>query len=105
MNEQSAGISAKIWNFCNTLRAESEKTIADPACGTGGFFLAAYDYLSNPAHYKPSWQKSGLSTVRWRTVVETEVSTLESNVTLPSRLRRCRSRPSREMLPAVATIA
>lgn len=22
-----------------------EKTIADPACGTGGFFLAAYDYL------------------------------------------------------------
>ena len=21
------------------------KTIADPACGTGGFFLAAYDYL------------------------------------------------------------
>ena len=23
-----------------------EKTIADPACGTGGFFLAAYDYLT-----------------------------------------------------------
>ena len=23
------------------------KTIADPACGTGGFFLAAYDYISN----------------------------------------------------------
>jgi type I restriction enzyme M protein len=22
-----------------------DKTIADPACGTGGFFLAAYDYL------------------------------------------------------------
>jgi type I restriction enzyme M protein len=21
------------------------KTIADPACGTGGFFLAAYDYI------------------------------------------------------------
>jgi type I restriction enzyme M protein len=21
------------------------KTIADPACGTGGFFLAAYDFL------------------------------------------------------------
>ena len=27
------------------------KSIADPACGTGGFFLAAYDYISNPAHY------------------------------------------------------
>lgn len=25
---------------------EPGKTIADPACGTGGFFLAAYDYLS-----------------------------------------------------------
>jgi type I restriction enzyme M protein len=24
---------------------EPKKTIADPACGTGGFFLAAYDYL------------------------------------------------------------
>ncbi len=25
---------------------EPSKTIADPACGTGGFFLAAYDYLT-----------------------------------------------------------
>jgi type I restriction enzyme M protein len=29
-----------------------ERTIADPACGTGGFFLAAYDYLV--AHYQLS---------------------------------------------------
>ena len=27
------------------VRPEPNKTIADPACGTGGFFLAAYDYL------------------------------------------------------------
>jgi type I restriction enzyme M protein len=27
------------------------KTIADPACGTGGFFLAAYDYISNPRNF------------------------------------------------------
>jgi type I restriction enzyme M protein len=27
------------------------KTIADPACGTGGFFLAAYDFIANPANY------------------------------------------------------
>ena len=27
------------------LRPEPGKTIADPACGTGGFFLAAYDFL------------------------------------------------------------
>lgn len=26
---------------------EPGQTIADPACGTGGFFLAAYDYLAN----------------------------------------------------------
>lgn len=28
-----------------TMRPEVMKTIADPACGTGGFFLASYDYL------------------------------------------------------------
>lgn len=28
------------------LAPEPGKSIADPACGTGGFFLAAYDYLS-----------------------------------------------------------
>lgn len=27
------------------LRPEPLKTIADPACGTGGFFLAAYDWI------------------------------------------------------------
>jgi len=29
------------------IRPEPLKTIADPACGTGGFFLAAYDFLVN----------------------------------------------------------
>lgn len=28
------------------LRPEPMKTIADPACGTGGFFLAAYDWIT-----------------------------------------------------------
>jgi type I restriction enzyme M protein len=28
------------------LRPEPQKTIADPACGTGGFFLAAYDWIT-----------------------------------------------------------
>ena len=27
------------------------KTIADPACGTGGFFLAAYDFISDPENF------------------------------------------------------
>ena len=30
------------------LRPEPGKTIADPACGTGGFFLAAHEFLANP---------------------------------------------------------
>ncbi len=33
------------------IRPEPMKTIADPACGTGGFFLAAYDYISNPGNH------------------------------------------------------
>ncbi len=34
------------------VRPEPGKTIADPSCGTGGFFLAAYDFLTNPANYQ-----------------------------------------------------
>lgn len=33
------------------VRPEPGKTIADPACGTGGFFLAAHDYLTDPNNY------------------------------------------------------
>ena len=33
------------------LRPEPMKTIADPCCGSGGFFLAAQDYLTDPANY------------------------------------------------------
>ena len=32
-------------------RPEPGKTIADPACGTGGFFLAAQDFLTNPKNF------------------------------------------------------
>ncbi|MFN3167787.1 MAG: N-6 DNA methylase [Phycisphaeraceae bacterium] len=34
------------------VQPEPGKTICDPACGTGGFFLAAYDYLTNTEHYQ-----------------------------------------------------
>ncbi|HBM15973.1 MAG TPA: DNA methyltransferase [Lentisphaeria bacterium] len=34
------------------LKPEPMKTIADPACGTGGFFLASYDYLTNNRFFK-----------------------------------------------------
>lgn len=33
------------------LRPEPMKTIADPCCGSGGFFLAAQDYIVDPANY------------------------------------------------------
>lgn len=34
------------------VRPEPNKTIADPACGTGGFFLAAYDFINDPNNYQ-----------------------------------------------------
>jgi type I restriction enzyme M protein len=37
---------ALIAAMVECLRPEPMKTIADPACGTGGFFLAYYDYLT-----------------------------------------------------------
>ena len=33
------------------LRPEPMKTIADPCCGSGGFFLAAQEFLANPRNY------------------------------------------------------
>ncbi|MCB0173288.1 MAG: SAM-dependent DNA methyltransferase [Anaerolineae bacterium] len=36
---------ALIKAMVECVRPTPHKTIADPACGTGGFFLAAYDYL------------------------------------------------------------
>jgi type I restriction enzyme M protein len=42
---------ALIWAMVECIRPEPLATIADPACGTGGFFLAAYDFLTNPANF------------------------------------------------------
>lgn len=36
---------ALIKAMVECIRPEPKKTIADPACGTGGFFLAAYDFI------------------------------------------------------------
>lgn len=40
---------ALIRAMVECMAPEVRKTIADPACGTGGFFLAAYDYLKDRA--------------------------------------------------------
>ena len=34
------------------LRPEPMKTIADPCCGSGGFFLAAQEFLTDPENYQ-----------------------------------------------------
>ena len=42
---------ALIRAMVECVRPEPNKTIADPACGTGGFFLAAYDFMTNPDNF------------------------------------------------------
>lgn len=37
---------ALIQAMVQCIRPEPKKTMADPACGTGGFFLSYYDYLT-----------------------------------------------------------
>ena len=43
---------ALIMAMVECIHPEPGKTICDPACGTGGFFLAAYDFLCNPVNYR-----------------------------------------------------
>ena len=43
---------ALIRAMVECVRPEPGKRIADPACGTGGFFLAAYDFITHPDHFK-----------------------------------------------------
>ena len=40
-----------IRTMVRCVRPEPGKTIADPCCGSGGFFLAAQEYLADPARY------------------------------------------------------
>lgn len=51
------------------MQPEPKKTIADPACGTGGFFLAAYDYLVE----NNELDKSQLKFLKYDTFSETKL--------------------------------
>jgi type I restriction enzyme M protein len=42
---------ALISAIVDAMRPAPRQTINDPACGTGGFLLAAYGYLSDPKNY------------------------------------------------------
>jgi len=43
---------ALIKAIVDVMRPEPGMTICDPACGTGGFLLAAHDYIADPSHYQ-----------------------------------------------------
>jgi type I restriction enzyme M protein len=40
-----------IQAMVDVIRPRPGEAIADPACGTGGFLLAAHDYIADPKHY------------------------------------------------------
>lgn len=51
---------ALIQAMVECVRPEPGKTIADPACGTGGFFLGAYSWLTRPDAQLNAKQKKAL---------------------------------------------
>jgi type I restriction enzyme M protein len=61
---------ALISAMVECVQPEPKKTISDPACGTGGFFLAAYDYIQNTYELdKSEKQFLKLSTFRGNEIV------------------------------------
>ncbi|QWT46600.1 class I SAM-dependent DNA methyltransferase [Azospira inquinata] len=60
------------------VRPEPLKTIADPACGTGGFFLGVYNWLTRPGTHLDKRQKEFLRD-----------STFHGNEIVPNTRRMC----------------
>ncbi|MHB8336372.1 MAG: type I restriction-modification system subunit M [Ignavibacteriaceae bacterium] len=53
------------------IKPEPKKTIADPACGTGGFFLASYDYIADTK--KSSLDKEEKDFLKFKTFTGWEI--------------------------------
>src|SRR6266478_4079238 len=53
------------------MRPEPGKTIADPACGTGGFFLACYDFLTHTPNY--DLDKAQKAALKYKTFYGNEI--------------------------------
>ncbi len=53
------------------MRPEPVKTFCDPACGTGGFFLAAHDYISE--NYGSTMTREQKEFLRFRTFAGTDI--------------------------------
>lgn len=63
---------ALIKAMVECIKPEPMKTIADPACGTGGFFLASYDYLKNKKLNKEQLEFIKFNTFKgWEIVANT----------------------------------
>jgi len=62
---------ALIKAMVECMRPEPEKKIADPACGTGGFFLAIYDFLTNKDNYQLN--KDQLKFLKYKTIKGWEI--------------------------------
>ncbi|MGV7210088.1 N-6 DNA methylase [Oxalobacteraceae bacterium A2-2] len=69
---------AVIQTMVECVRPEPGKTIADPACGTGGFFLGAYNWLTRPDTTLNKTQKAFLRD-----------ATFHGNEIVPSTRRLC----------------
>ena len=53
------------------IRPEPMQTICDPACGTGGFFLAAYEYLSE--NYRTTLSRDQKAFLKFHTFAGTDI--------------------------------
>lgn len=53
------------------MRPEPMQTICDPACGTGGFFLAAHDYISE--NYSSTLNRGQKEFLRFKTFAGTDI--------------------------------
>ena len=53
------------------MRPEPMKTICDPACGTGGFFLAAHDYISE--NYSSTMTRDQKDFLKFKTFAGTDI--------------------------------
>ena len=77
----------------DVMRPEPKMTVCDPVCGTGGFLLAAYNYLSDQQHYQLDREQkkklAGDTPVRRRTGGWCGATVLHEHAAARDQRRRC----------------